>query len=333
MSGGTHRRPRWPAAWMLLLAASACVPAVEVDRSDAGPGPMAHPQGEDGGTAGQGGADASAGSAGSAGSAATAGAAGSAGSAATAGAAGSTAGTIDPNAPMDAALPCDGTATPSVEACLIDDSYAVFVSETTGDDASGTGTMEAPLASLGAGLARAQAQGLPRLIVCAGTYQESVHVGAAIAIHGGFACDDGNWVYDGRDTKLEPTDTSTPLTVTDVTDPVLIEDLRIYAQDATEPSASSVAMGAHRASDLTLRRVLLSAGDGQHGTDGLTEDYGPWPATGVGADTCADTNDSTTCLAGFPALGNGGGTERRFTCPAGDETVGALGGDKKPSIA
>ncbi len=166
---------------------------------------------------------------------------------------------------------CDSSKPPGEDACVIEESYGVFVSP-NGSDASGAGTRAAPYKTLAKAIASASGK---RVYACAtgGSYDEMVTIGASVSLFGGFDC--SSWAYTTSTTaQLKLSAPGIPLTVkaSDVT----IEDVRIEATDATDPGASSIALFASNATNLTLHRVTLKAGKGQKGTDAVpVSNYDP----------------------------------------------------------
>src|SRR5882672_3777480 len=131
-----------------------------------------------GGGAGAGtGAEAGAGAAGGSGTGGATGTGGGAGS-----------GAVDGGDGGDGAVPCNEKGSPSTEACLVADKYAVFVAAGA---VGGTGSKESPLGTITLGLAKAKTSSLTRVIVCNATYAENVTLKAgdgAVGIYGGFSC-------------------------------------------------------------------------------------------------------------------------------------------------
>ena len=207
-------------------------------------------------------------------------------------------------------VPCDLTALPENDACVVDDEYGVFVS--AAQEAEGDGTRNSPFASLAAGLAEAIDSG-KRLYVCAdgGSYGESVALDATatgLEVFGGFRCSD--WTYDP--TLQASIESSEPTAwVIDGAEQVVLTDLEIIAANATEPGGSSVAMFLKGGADVTLEHVRLQAGDGADGVDGMVEEEFDYPDVGelVGDD------GTVTAGAGICS----------FRCPSGGQTTGGAG--------
>jgi hypothetical protein len=142
-------------------------------------------------------------------------------------------------------------------------------------------------------------------------------------VYGRFACpSDGEWEYDDSGvTTVVPSTTGYALEVRDVDGEVVVEDVAFEAVDGVEPGESSIAAFVVGSSDVTLRRVTLTAGNGMDGGDGVlvpfTEDDFPEPVS----------------LNGNPAVDTTGGAANSCTCPGGATSTGAKGGDGDPAEA
>jgi len=88
---------------------------------------------------------------------------------------------------------CDVTLEPKDSLACVDDRMGTFASASAGNDGN-PGTKELPTKTIGAALTKAGANGLARVYVCEGTYDEPVKVDKTISIYAGFACD---WHYSG----------------------------------------------------------------------------------------------------------------------------------------
>jgi hypothetical protein len=167
--------------------------------------------------------------------------------------------------------PCDVNASPSVEACLVNEEFAVFVTP-QGDDAA-DGTRDEPVATVAHAILLAQEQN-KLVIACAGTFDERITLRDGVRVYGGFTCPGGSgarepWTYDGETkTTVAPSSRGVTIEVRDVASAIVIEDFEFDALNATEPGESSIAALIVRAADVTLRRVRILAGDGQRGEDG-----------------------------------------------------------------
>jgi hypothetical protein len=299
----------------LALALASC--GIETDdgpgRDDAGAG--GDSGSGDAGTSGGGGSGTS-GDAGGAGSVAGEGGAGSSGDGGAGSGQGGDAGAGTGGTGTD----CDQSRSPKDEPCLVDDELAVFVS--TDGTSSAAGTMAAPLSSVRLGVERAVQSGVGRVIVCEGSYSESLVIEGAVKVYGRFSCDGGVWDEGGGLTVVQPSGVGSALRIEDVEDDVVIEGISFVSRAATAAGGSSIAAVVVGSDAVTLREVTLEAGAGKAGEAGETEEYA-FPSTGAGGDEC---DDEDMCLEGADATGNNGGSETEYECPAGDETVGGLGG-------
>jgi hypothetical protein len=167
--------------------------------------------------------------------------------------------------------PCDVNGSPSVETCLVDEEFAVFVTP-RGDNAS-DGTRAEPVATIARAIELAQEQD-KLVIACAGTFDERMTLRVGVRIYGGFICPGASaarepWTYHGETkTTVAPSARGAAIDVRDVASAIVIEDFEFNALDATEAGESSIAAFMVRAAGVTLRRVRILAGDGRPGADG-----------------------------------------------------------------
>jgi hypothetical protein len=201
---------------------------------------------------------------------------------------------------------CDTSKSPSQEACLVDDQYGVFVDGTV--STTGDGSKASPFKTIAEGIAAAAGK---MLFVCDTTYDEQVKLTAGAKIYGGFKCAD--WSYEtGVRAVVQPSAKGYALDVDSVTESVVIEDVEFDAKDGTAAGESSVAGFVHGSSDVSFGRVKLVAGKGATGANGTLTAY---------------TYPTQTDLNGNPANVLAGGALKQCACPAGDQSIGAHGGD------
>jgi hypothetical protein len=221
------------------------------------------------------------------------------------------------DASPEATLPpgCDGTRAPSESPCVIDDAAGVFVAP-NGDDTAGQGTKTAPFKSFGKAIVVAKATS-KRVYACAATYAETVALDATtdgVSLYGGLACPGSDagaaWSYTGSRAVIAPAAAGYALEAKGLTKSVRIEDLELVAKDAAQPGESSIAAFVKGASNLTLRRVRLAAGNGVAG----------------GAGASATTNHTAQPRDGSPGATNAAGPARACTCANGHTSTGAIGG-------
>src|ERR1019366_5798990 len=220
---------------------------------------------------------------------------------------------------------CIPTTEPKDTPCLVDETYAIFVSAGA---LNGTGTKASPVGSIDTGLTLATREadgGAPKIvIVCSGKYDETITVDATrdrVRVFGGFQCANSTWTYSGAASSiptLAPSAQGVPLTLTGLTG-ALFADIEIDAQSApsTPPDAgsasgaSSIAVVASNSMGIEFRRAKIVAGNGQPGADGVLVPY---------------VFPSTTALLGNAADGGAGGPANAFACPDGQTTTGGKGG-------
>ncbi len=205
---------------------------------------------------------------------------------------------------------CDTSKSPSEEACLVTDKYAIFVSPVGSD--GGSGTKSAPVQSWEKALSLGKAAG-KLVIACNDEFTTPVSLTSAHSggkLYGGFKCSD--WSYEAaKKTKLAPSAEGVALSLDGVVG-FHAEDVIIEARDATTPGASSIAMFAKGSGGVTLRRVELRAGKGGDGAKGVVVPF---------------TYPKQTDLNGNDASGTTGGKLKTWNCPGGMTTIGGKGGD------
>jgi hypothetical protein len=101
------------------------------------------------------------------------------------------------------------------------------------------------------------------------------------------------------------------LTIRDV-DGLAVTDIAAHAMDAEAPGESSIAVIVATSTNISLARVLFTAGTGADGADGELEPFSFDP------DADLDGNE--------PVTGTGG-AEKECACPSGATSVGGRGGD------
>ncbi|WP_437764230.1 PGRS family protein [Sorangium sp. So ce281] len=155
----------------------------------------------------------------------------------------------------------------------VDDECGVFVSSSGADE--NAATKEAPVKTLGAALALAEANGTRRVYACAETFEESVEVTGSVTIYGGLDCASGwGWTGEQRKTVLTARAGEIPLVVRGggAEAKVRVEDVHVQAR-GIEPAAeelagaSSIAALADEA-NVELARCVLEAGDAAAGAEG-----------------------------------------------------------------
>lgn len=204
-----------------------------------------------------------------------------------------------------------------------DKDHAIFVAATGVDSA--TGTLGAPVRTLGKAVALATAS-KKDVYVCNGTYAEAVVVdGAALGIYGGYDCTNA-WSRGNDRASVAPV-TGIPLTVRNVST-LAIDRIALHAPDALDASASSVAMFVSTSHDVRVTHATITAGRGGDGATppaptalGGTAMDGA-PGRSLAAATCSrnDSNPPSACLA----HGAGGFS---LALPPACEQPGGVGGD------
>ena len=207
--------------------------------------------------------------------------------------------------------PCDPTLSPSAEACLVSNEFAVFV-DPAGND-SGSGTKASPLRTITKALQLAGADKI--VIACTATFDEQVKVSAGARIYGGFACrgSAAPWTYEaGKRAKVAPTARGFALSIATGAAVVDIADIEFDAKDGSDSGDSSIAAFVKESTGVAFHRVKLVAGKGVDGADGTRTDV---------------VFPTQTDLNGNAAIGDAGGVPNSRMCSAGRSTRGGRGGD------
>jgi len=163
---------------------------------------------------------------------------------------------------------CDLAKGPKDSPACIDESVGIFVSP-EGDDGA-TGTKQAPVRNIAKAVELAASRGRPRIYVCEGTYDSSVHLETSVAIFGGLTC---AWApSEEARPKLAPAK-GIALRVTKVEGPVQIEGIDIVGSaDASVPGDSAIAAFVSESSnvsfrDVNLRRSRHGGGEGRESVE------------------------------------------------------------------
>jgi len=194
---------------------------------------------------------------------------------------------------------------------------ALYVA-TAGSD-SAEGTREAPLATLGGALTRAELGGFGSIRMAAGIYPTAPQsLADGISIFGGF--DPQTWGRDGGETVLSGTERLV-LAAEGLQFPTTLTDLTIEAANAEDGSGEgSYAVTAFDTANLRIRDSILRAGTGGDGARG---------ADGIDRGDADDGDDGRSCDDGncnSPLSGGAGGSGSCGDSAAGGGP-GGTGGD------
>ena len=198
-----------------------------------------------------------------------------------------------------------------------DASRAVFVSLV--GMVGGAGTMDEPVATVGEGIQLAQKESLD-VYVCKGTYPEELKIAdRGVRIYGGYDCVQG-WRRGDHATVIAPP-VGVPLTIHGAAG-VRVERLHFEAPDAKAPGGSSIGGIISDSIDVALHGVVIEAGLGVAGADGVAGAVYTKAARAGAAAT--GTCSSAFCMTG----GIGGYTNPGDTCPDGSKVRrGGRGGN------
>jgi hypothetical protein len=191
-----------------------------------------------------------------------------------------------------------------------------------GDDGA-AGTREAPLATIGAGLAAAVPGERDHVYVSAGVYSEAVVLRAGVSLFGGYGFDFGTRDIAGNETAIvgpvptaEAPGALTAVGIGGAVDTV-VDGFTIAGADRTGPAESTYAVYVRACDErLVLRNNRVRAGDGGPGTPGDAGGVGR-SASGAGFSAARDgglpASTDGDCPASTPSLVAGGGGAT-FTC-------------------
>jgi hypothetical protein len=162
---------------------------------------------------------------------------------------------------------CDTGGDPTHTACLVDETFGVFVSPA--GSSSGLGTRASPFKSFSQALTVAHSSG-KRVYACDGDYSESLDIGTALdgsSVYGGFSCAD--WSYDGGATIVTSTAHGVAHRVHDLSTGIVMNGLELRALDGVAAGESSMALlVANTTGPVRLRGTKLVAGKGARGSNG-----------------------------------------------------------------
>lgn len=170
------------------------------------------------------------------------------------------------------ATPCNPQLSPAKDSCVISEKNGIFVSPAGND--SGDGTIQAPLRSITRAIEVALTKSLlggPRVYACGSTgeFAETLTLTSAangLALFGGFDC--STWEYSTETRAVINSAAPTAVTLNGLQG-LTIENFDIRSANAKIPSGSSVALFAKASEGVKLTRVILTAGNGADGIDGV----------------------------------------------------------------
>lgn len=191
----------------------------------------------------------------------------------------------------------------------------IFVAPHTGS-ASGAGTASDPLDSINAALAKAAEAGLHDVWVIGGAMDEEVRevvvLREGIHLHGS-VCPTAPMKMDTVSCRTTIVDASPGLIAENVNALTIVENLKVVARDAVEPSTPSVAAEIKSSNGVYLRSVELVAGLAGHGVDGVTGQPGVNGANGKIPQSSLAPGAPGTTAACPEARGGAGGRGGYFS--------------------
>ena len=196
-------------------------------------------------------------------------------------------------------------------------SNGIFVAKNGKD--SNSGTIEAPVASIQAGIALAKSAGKRDVYVATGVYDESIALQQGVSVYGGYSADfhihDVN-AYDTVVVAADPT-AALPAAVYGVDignggAPTIVDGLTVYAASVKGESQSTYGLLLRDCGEgLQIRHTKIIAGDAGNGSSGDAGTNGGPGAPGTAGKDAKDLTSKSTCN------------------PATDQTVGGNGGSTK----
>jgi hypothetical protein len=213
---------------------------------------------------------------------------------------------------------------------VISETYGVFVAPPAhgGSDATGTGTRDAPYATLANGIAKAGVTG-KRVYACGDSYPESLAVGVSVdgaRVYGGLRCpvssdggvadagaadaSSGPWSYSGTAATVAPASAGYALNVTSLVKGAHFEDMAFTALPATAAAGSSIAVMIMGSSAVSFLRVVATATVALAGVPG-----GVLPSNACAAP-----------MNGAVGTSSGVGAPGTCTCPVFGSSAGGAGG-------
>ena len=199
----------------------------------------------------------------------------------------------------------------------------VYVSSSQGQD-DGSGSAVRPLKTLARAFALAKEKGL-RVIACAEEYAENVTLLDGVSAYGYYDCKKTPWER-GAPRAVVRAPATPAMVAKDITQPTRLEGFEVRSPDldgapATDDAGTSIALEVRGSTGLTVSEVLLHAGKGAPGTDGVEGPLNSRTATSNG--TAAVDQHARSCPAFTEASGKCGTIG--IPGPAGGTTTCAIG--------
>lgn len=161
---------------------------------------------------------------------------------------------------------CVSAGDPTENACLVNESFAVFVSASRGS-ATGDGSRAKPFASVQAGINAAKGAH-KAVIACAEAYNESLTLADGVSLWGGFSCTGGSWATTSARALVNASNTRFGVVAVSIVTSTRVDSFQFVTPDATS-DASSIGMTAINASGLWLTNCRVHAGSAMNGVDAI----------------------------------------------------------------
>ena len=210
----------------------------------------------------------------------------------------------------------------------------VFVSR-AGDDASGSGRIDAPFATIGRALEVARPGARDHVFVAAGVYAESVVLVDGVSVFGGYGFDFRTRDLGGNETAIigqaPTTGARGAVSAVDIVTPTRLSGFTIVGADVTAPGASSYAAYLLRSgAALTVDNNRIRAGRGGAGSVGGVGAAGARAAAGSPGFQPSGAGLGAADSGGFcptpPTASLGGGSGAQFSCVAPSGAVVSTAG-------
>ena len=211
---------------------------------------------------------------------------------------------------------------------------AVYVSK-LGHDWN-AGTMNAPLLTVGAGIAAARAGGFERVNIAFGSYVEHVTLATGVSLYGGY--NQFDWTRDPQvnATRLEGSNPGEPTVFGSLAANVTIDGMTIEGANGQSGNASSYAVILDHSNTIVISNNTILSGSGANGSFGSSGAQG-WPggngAPGFPGDPDGDAGNGGTGAGGqcggiaiSGGAGGRGGPEGSNQGLQGGDGAGPAGG-------
>ena len=202
-----------------------------------------------------------------------------------------------PDAPIPAGCDTPNEPLKNPEKCLTD-VFGAFVAP-NGDD-SGPGSKAKPFKTIG----KALSGGTVRIVVCEGSYTESLDIKRDVELYSGVTCD---FAKAGAKAKVVSAKPEFGISIASPASAVRIADIEVEAAEGTTASPNSIGILVNGVSGLKLVGVAATAKKGFDGASGAGGTMGAMGDVGKDAVTVTPGGPTSKMCNGVPTTGGGGG--------------------------